>query len=129
MARRRGTGRGTSLQRGILSATTMTLSPLGTDIYPLGSGSSHGLTFVHGIMDTANNGTISGSSLHSNTGLTSISFFMAGYKISGTTNNGVATFSEVSTSGGGVTLALWDSSHLAATAANGVSITWMAFGL
>lgn len=93
-------------------------------------GTTSSLSLKHGIADTANHGTISGSSLLIATGLTSIANFQANLYI---TNAAVAAPDDVSYftanwSAGSATVALFGGGGSPASAENGVSIAWTAFG-
>ena len=117
----RANARGTRLQSGLYAYDVST--PIGYIV----TGSTTSLATRFGIMDTANHGTISGSSLTANTGLTTINAIFPSLYLSGATHNGVIALS-TTVSGGGITIALHTAGGVPATAANGCSIGWCVFG-
>jgi len=154
---KRGTSARGSRNTGIVSGATIALTPSGgvtlsltgleyssgsfvspTEIgylasaagYPIANTATAALQMRHGIADTVNTGTISGSSLLIVTGLTAIVTFQANLYI---TNAAIATPDDVSYftanwSAGSATVALFGGGGAPATAQNGVSIAWTAFG-
>ena len=155
-SKRGSTARG-SRNTGIVSGATLALTPSGgvtislsgleyssgsfvtpTEVGYLASAAGNvisqaataAIQMKHGIADTANHGTISGSSLLIATGLTSIVNFHANLYL---TNASIVTPDDVSYftcnwSAGSATVALFGGGGAPVTAQNGVSIAWTAFG-
>jgi len=111
--------------------TTTSLGYLGGLAGEILGAATAALLLRHGIADTANNGTISGSSLLIDTGLTSIVNFQANLYISDPTITAPDDVSAFTTywSGGDATVCLFGhAGYIGASAQNGVSIAWTAFG-
>ena len=99
--------------------------------YVVANAATAALQFRHGMADTAKNAGLSGSSLLIATGLTAIVSFVANlYQVPLTTTvpDDVSQIS-VSWAGSAATIELFGhAGMLSASAQNGVSISWMAFG-